>query len=145
MPIKFVHRDLSKELEKRIAANQKRILRESTERIRAGTRQRMREDTGAQKESVYTTGPGFNDFFERQMEAAKLYEDKPLLPGVPREMKLLDEYEPPNEHTAATGVSAGHGAEWELGLGVSAEPSLLPAAEEERPRFWEQVAREIFK
>lgn len=145
MPIKFQHRDYTKMLTQKMEANKRKLLKASVERVREGTRRRMRFDTGAGVESVYIAGPGFEDYFERLTEAAKKYEGKEMLPGVGREMKIAAEWTPPDDDTAGTGIGGGHMLEWELGLGVSAEPSLLPAAEEEARVFSQEVAEGLFR
>lgn len=140
MPVKTVRKDFTAQVWQQLQANKKRILKDTVEEMRGAIVPNMRVDTGAQRKGVYIKGPGFNDYDIQQTEAAVLYEGKPGDAG--RVMKLSEEIDIDDDDTAAVGASTGHTVEWELGLGVPAEPVFIPAADDEFPKFIQRVEQE---
>jgi hypothetical protein len=146
MPVRIVRKNYTAEVIAAGNASRRRILEATVEDTREDIRgdPNFRFDTGAQNKGVYIKGPGFNDYDERQTEAAVLYEGKESDPG--RVMKLADELEiDDEEHTAVVGASTGHTLEYELGLNRPAEPVFLPNAEKQMPKFIKRIEQEYFR
>ena len=144
MPVKTVRKDHTQQVWDKALSSKKRILKDEVEEQRTEIVPLMRVDTGAQKKGVYIKGPGFNDYWEQLLEAAKLYEGKVEDPG--REMKQSEEQDlPDDEDSALVGASAGHSVEIEFGLGIPAEPIFLPVASGAAPRYFKRVERDYLK